>query len=105
MKHTISPMRSHEVTEVTAAIATAREKQEVTAEPTMAVATIQENDTDTIILGDVVSCNMCRAYLDGFLRKPADGFCPVCGVHLHTLKEKQKRKARLMRLYLVPGVA
>lgn len=60
---------------------------------------IQEAEPDMVILGGVVTCSVCRAYLDGFFRQCKDGFCPACGTHLPTLKEKQKRKARLARLY------
>jgi len=60
-------------------------------------AGIQECESNTVILGEIIACHVCQAYLDGLLRQTADGFCPLCGTHLTTMKEKQKRKFRLLR--------
>ena len=53
---------------------------------------------DIIVLGRVVGCTFCQAYLEGCVREPADGFCR-CGQHLQTLKKEQKERARRELLY------
>lgn len=54
-------------------------------------------EQEMVILGDVVDCHTCRAYLDGIFRQRGDGFCPACGTHLATLREAEKRKFKLLR--------
>ncbi len=66
---------------------------------TASLAVREREQESFIFLGKVITCNTCQAYLDGFVRASKTGFCPVCGVHMPTMKRRQERKARLIRHY------
>ena len=73
-------------------------------ETQMAAPNVTDADRGLVILGEVITCNICQAYLDGFVRASKTGFCPVCGAHMPTMKKRQERKARLIRHYEDDGV-
>ena len=56
-------------------------------------------EADVVVLGELVGCLRCHAYLDGYLRTPSSGFCPDCGTHIKTLKKEQAMRAILARRY------
>jgi len=66
---------------------------------TISLAVKERENEAFILLGEIITCNTCQAYLDGFVRASKTGFCPVCGVHMPTMKRRQERKARLIRHY------
>ena len=77
----------------------------MTAEVETISPAVREREQEALIfLGEIITCNTCQAYLDGFARAPKTGFCPVCGVHMPTMKRRQERKARMIRHYEDGGV-
>lgn len=92
-------MNSDERTEVAMAIAIAQMTFPPQIEYNSTIGRMMETEPRQTVLGEVITCNTCLAYLDGFFRAPKTGFCPVCGVHLSTMKKRQERKARLIRHY------
>ena len=61
-------------------------------------------EPSTIVLGEIVTCWTCRAHLDGLLRQSKDGFCPRCGQSFSILKNREKRRLRLLRQHRIAGV-
>jgi hypothetical protein len=61
--------------------------------------TVRDVEADVIVLGELVGCLRCLAYIDGYLRTPSNGFCPDCGTHVQTLKKQQALRAILARRY------
>ena len=61
--------------------------------------TIRVCAPEVVILGELVGCLRCHAYLDGYLRAPSNGFCPDCGTHIKTLRQQQAKHAILARRY------
>lgn len=62
------------------------------------------SDPDMIVLGEVVGCHYCLAYIDGLVHPPQDGFCPQCGTHMKTRKEEQTLKDKREQLLREMGV-
>ena len=59
---------------------------------------------DMIVLGEVVGCHYCLAYIDGLVHPPPDGFCPHCGTHMKTRRDEHKKKEKLEQLLRELGV-
>lgn len=62
-------------------------------------STIRVVEPDIFVVGELVGCLRCQAYLDGSLNKPSDGFCPDCGTHIKTLKKQQAMHDIIARRY------
>ena len=67
--------------------------------PTHSDGTVRVVEPEIVVIGELVGCLRCDAYLDGYLNVPADGFCPNCGTHIKTLRKQRAMHDIIARRY------
>jgi hypothetical protein len=69
-------------------------RREVQPRTLSSPATISTCRPRVRILREILTCPVCQAYRDGYIKIPADGFCRECGSDVEKLARTTKRSHR-----------
>ena len=59
--------------------------------PQNATCTITVREPEVVVLGEIMTCPICLAYRDGYMKAPRDGFCLRCGRHMGSIRKASAR--------------